>query len=47
MRNKAEVVRSIFAAFAFDDRPKAISKDLNERGGVPGQRGVRWSTSTI
>jgi hypothetical protein len=30
--NKAEVVRSIFAAFASGEPPRAIAQDLNERG---------------
>ena len=44
--NEAGVVRSIFAAFASGKSPRAIAKDLNDRG-VAGPRGVPWGASTI
>jgi site-specific DNA recombinase len=44
--NEAEVVRSIFAAFASGKSPRAIAKDLNGRG-VAGRRGKPWGASTI
>jgi DNA invertase Pin-like site-specific DNA recombinase len=43
---EAEVVRGIFAAFASGKSPRAIAKDLNDRG-VPGPRGKPWGGSTI
>ena len=43
---EAEVVRSIFAAFADGKSPRAIAKDLNDRG-VRGPRCVPWGASTI
>ena len=44
--NEAEVVRSIFAAFASGKSPRGIAKDLNGRG-VSGPRGKPWGASTI
>ena len=44
--NEAEVVRSIFAAFASGRSPRGIAKDLNRRG-VAGARGKPWGASTI
>jgi site-specific DNA recombinase len=43
---EAEVVRSIFVAFARGRSPRAIAKDMNNRG-VAGPRGVPWGASTI
>ena len=44
--NEAEVVRSIFAAFASGKSPRGIAKDLNDRG-IAGARGKPWGASTI
>ncbi len=44
--NEAEVVRSIFAAFASGKSPRAIAKDLNGRG-IRGSRCKPWGASTI
>ena len=44
--NEAEVVRRIFADFAAGKSPRAIAKDLNDRG-VAGPRGNPWGASTI
>jgi site-specific DNA recombinase len=38
---EAEVARSIFADFGAGKSPRAIAKDLNDRG-VKGPRGVPW-----
>jgi site-specific DNA recombinase len=43
---EAEVVRSIFVAFASGRSPRAIAHDLNRRG-VAGPRGNPWGASTI
>jgi site-specific DNA recombinase len=43
---EAEVVRSVFAAFASGRSPRVIAQDLNKRD-VPGPRGVPWGASTI
>jgi hypothetical protein len=40
------VVRGIFAAFASGQSPRAIAKDLNDRG-ILGPRGKPWGASTI
>jgi site-specific DNA recombinase len=44
--NEAEVVRSIFAAFVAGRSPRAIAKDLNDRG-IRGPRCNPWGASTI
>ena len=44
--NEAEIVRGVFAAFAAGVSPRAIAKDLNQRG-VAGPRGNPWGASTI
>ena len=44
--NEADVVCSIFATFAAGKSPRAIAKDLNDRG-ILGPRGVPWGASTI
>ena len=44
--NEADVVCSIFATFAAGKSPRAIAKDLNDRG-ILGPRGVPWAASTI
>ena len=44
--NEADVVRTIFAAFAAGKSPRAIAKGLNDRGAA-GPRGVPWGASTI
>ena len=43
---EAEVIRAIFADFAGGKSPRAIAKDLNDRG-VAGPRNVPWGASTI
>ncbi len=43
---EAEVVRGIFVAFVSGRSPRAIAKDLNDRG-VPGPRSNPWGASTI